>query len=163
MPIGTSWESGSWQDSVWVDGSWADSPSSEIVSVGSEFTIPTDRLQFTVYRDDYSMSSGTAPQRPTMVEGEIRSVTVSFVGKLDQNELLTGTPVVTSDSPSLTCSSPQVSTETLVVNSKKVRSGRAAQFTLSDGIANQEYIVTVQCDTTLGQTLIGRCVILVES
>ncbi len=109
------------------------------------------------------MSTNTAPQRPVMVEGEIRAVSMSFVGKLDTSDLLTGTPVVTSVPTGPTFTSPQVSTQVLVINSKKVGVGRAVQFTLSDVTAGQEYIITVTCDTVLGQTLMGRCVILVES
>lgn len=109
------------------------------------------------------MHENTAPQRPTILVGEIRGVSVNFTGKLDQGELLTGTPVITPDPADLTCSSPRVSTTALAINGRTVAIGKAVQFTITGGTADTEYTVTVTVLTTMGQTLMGRCVIAVEA
>lgn len=109
------------------------------------------------------MSDNMAPQRPVMVSGEVRADSVSFAGKLDQGELLTGTPTLAVSPSGLTVSSPAVSTTALTVNGRQVAIGRAVQFTVTGGTAGVEYTVTVTVSTTNGQTLKGRCLIAVEA
>lgn len=109
------------------------------------------------------MSDNTAPQRTAKVAGEVRGAAVSFHGKLDQGELLTGTPTASASPGTLTCSSERVSDSALTINGRQVAAGKAVQLTLSGGVAAVEYTVTVTAQTTLGQTLIGRFIVPVEA
>ncbi len=88
---------------------------------------------------------------------EIRNVAISFIGRLDSGELLTGVPtiveVTTSD---LTLTNKTISTAKLTINGKSVAIGQAVQFKISGGLANIAYKIriTISTDATPAQTLI---------
>lgn len=104
-------------------------------------------------------ASNTAPQIPSKPTTAVRNAAVSFVGQLDENELLTGTPTVTvlpaTGAP--TIGSIVVSTATRTINGEQVPAGKAVQFTVTGGTANVKYTFTVTCGTnsTPAQTLVG--------
>ena len=103
-----------------------------------------------------------APQRPTKRVSEILIAAVSFVGRLDVGEKLTGTPIVVElGSTDLTLSSKQVSTSILTINDKRVAIGHAVQFKVSAGIAGTRYNIrlTAQTDAVPPQTVIGRIIL----
>ena len=107
--------------------------------------------------------NNTAPQIQIMAAGETRNCAVSFAGKLDVNELLTGTPTVVEDtkSPSsatsLTLSNKVVSTTVLTINDLSVPIAEAVQFAVTGGSSGGEYIikVTVSTNSSPAQTLVG--------
>lgn len=105
------------------------------------------------------MTTNLAPQIQCKDENEQRNVSVSFMGKLEVGELLTGAPTVievgTSD---LTIGNEQVSTVELNLNGKKVPAGGAVQFSVSGGVEGTTYFIDVQCatDASPSQTLITR-------
>lgn len=100
------------------------------------------------------MSSNKAPQRNCKSESEDRNVAVSFKGKLDVGELLTGTPTVPAVS-GLTFSNEAVNTSALTVNGKSVAVGEAAQWKVTGGTAGTKYnvIVFASTDATPAQVL----------
>lgn len=110
-----------------------------------------------------------AIQRPTKTASEVRNVAVSFSGKLDDGELLTGTPTVTEVSPSspqaLSFSNIAVNTAALTINGVTVPIGEAVQFSLSGGVANTAYTIkiAVGTDATPAQTLYGSIDIRVKA
>lgn len=132
-----------------------------VTGAGMEYTLPAGWLHYTLPRDD-DMGTSLAPQRPSMAAAEVRGAAVNFSGKLDQGELLTGTPTASASPGTLTCSSARVSTAALTINGRLVTLGKAVQLTLSGGVAAVEYTVTVTAQTTLGQTLVGRFEVPVE-
>lgn len=113
------------------------------------------------------MSENTAPQRPTAVVGEGRLFAVSFDGKLDSGEALTGTPTVTEVTTSdLTIANKAVSTSDLTINHKTVTTGRAVQFLVSGHlVANSPYTVRISCatDSSPAQTVKGKLKFNVEA
>ena len=108
--------------------------------------------------------SHTAPQRNDVAAGEVRNFAVSFSGKLDSGELLTGTPtVIDNAAPSpevLTISNVAVSTGSLTINDLTVPTGEAVQFTASGFVSGSSYTfkITTTTDATAAQTLIGYVV-----
>ena len=106
--------------------------------------------------------SHTAPQRPDTYQGEVRNVAVSFSGRLDTGELLTGTPTIvdiSGDSPTdLTISNKVVSTTSLTINGVTVPTGEAVQFTVTGQQSGKSYkiLITVATDATPSQDLIGK-------
>lgn len=104
----------------------------------------------------------TAPQIQTKKVSEVRNVAVSFSGKLDDGELLTGTPVVTdANSPSpaeLTFSNEAVNTSAKTINGISVPIGEAVQFKVAGGTAGKTYNINivVTTDATPAQTLYGK-------
>ena len=108
----------------------------------------------------------TAQQVPSKTGGEDRNVSVSFVGKLDAGELLTGSPTVDAVTD-LTFSNVAVNTAILEdVNGKDVPVGMAVQFKVTGGlVANSPYTIPVACgtDATPAQTLRGKLIMEVES
>ena len=106
--------------------------------------------------------SHTAPQRPDTYQGETRNFAVSFSGRLDTGELLTGTPTIvdiSGDSPTdLTISNKVVSTTSLTINGVTVPTGEAVQFTVTGQQSGKSYTIkiTVGTDATPAQTLIGE-------
>jgi len=102
-----------------------------------------------------------APQINTKTVSEVRNVAISFSGKLDSGELLTGTPVITDNgnaSPAeLTFSSIAVNTAILTINGLSVPIGEAVQFSVSGGTEGKKYTMQVQTgtDSTPAQTLYG--------
>lgn len=103
------------------------------------------------------MTTNTAPQIQCKTVSEIRNGAVSFVGKLDSGELLTGTPTVVEVTTSdLTISNVAVNTAALTINGLSVAIGQAVQFKVVGGIADTVYTLrtTAITDATPSQTLI---------
>ena len=105
----------------------------------------------------------TAPQRPSASVGSVRNIAVSFSGKLDSGELLTGTPTITEDTTTdLTISSKAVNTVAREINGVTVPIGEAVQCNVLGFVAaNFPYTlnISVGTDATPAQTLIGTVVI----
>ena len=100
-----------------------------------------------------------APQVPTQSITETRFHAVSFVGKLDTGELLTGTPTVTEiDTAHLTISNKAVNVAELTINGSTVAIGQAVQCKVvsSAMVAGTLYRILVTCTTTAGQVLNGE-------
>ena len=110
-----------------------------------------------------------APQRNTKTVSEVRNTAVSFSGKLDSGELLTGTPVITEVDPSspqaLAISNIAINTEVLDINDISTPTGEAIQFSVSGGVANAVYIIKIVCATnaTPAQTLYGTITLRVRA
>ncbi len=108
----------------------------------------------------------TALEKQTKLVSEVRNVAVSFVGKLDSGEKVTGTPTVTEvDTSDLTISNVAVSTAALTINDKSVAIGEAVQFRVSGGLAGVSYTlrVTAASDATPAQTLIVNTILNVAA
>lgn len=90
------------------------------------------------------------------IVGEDRCVSVSYDGKLDAGELLTGTPTVTVSPTGPTISNIKVSTADLTISDKRVATGRAVQFFVT-GLAEKAYTFTVTAlsNSSPQQKLIG--------
>lgn len=110
-----------------------------------------------------------APQRNDKTVSEVRNTAVSFSGKLDDGELLTGIPIVTEvnalSPPDLTFTNIAVSTTVLAINDLSVPVGEAVQFSVSGGTANRVYKIQIMCDTdaTPLQTLYGTITLRVKA
>lgn len=110
-----------------------------------------------------------APQRNTKTVSEVRNVAVSFSGKLDDGELLTGTPTVVEVNPSspqaLTFSNIAINTAILTINDIPTPIGEAVQFSVSGGVANAVYTIKIACstDSTPAQTLYGTVTLRVRA
>jgi hypothetical protein len=112
-----------------------------------------------------------APQQQSKTVSEIRNVAVSFSGKLDTGELLTGSPTITISDPSvspedMTISNGIVSTGDLTINGVTVPTGEAVQFKVTGGtVANSPYTIQISCgtDATPAQTLYGGIVLIIEA
>lgn len=98
-----------------------------------------------------------------MALSEVRLCSVSFDGKLDAGESLTGTPSVDAVA-GLTFSNASVSTSELTINGVSVAAGRALQFMVAAS-ATGEYTIPVSCstDSTPAQTLRAKLSLTVES
>ena len=112
------------------------------------------------------MSNIIAKEVHTKTQGEVRNVSVSFVGMLDAGELLTGIPIVaevgTSD---LTITSPAVNTAQLTILGKNVEIGQAVTFSVSGGdpaVFDYQIGIIVSTDATPAQTIVRRIRINVE-
>lgn len=100
-----------------------------------------------------------APQLPTQSITETRFHAVSFVGKLDTGETLTGTPTVAEiDTAHLTITNKAVNSAALTINGQSVAIGQAVQckVTSSAMVAGAAYRILVTCATTAGQVLNGE-------
>jgi hypothetical protein len=107
----------------------------------------------------------SAPQVREVSTNEVRIISADFKGKLDEGELLTGTPTITEVSTDhLTLSSKQVSTVELVVNQRRCAIGEVAQFKVdaSGAAPGTTYEVDIICGTDRGQTIDGRISIYVR-
>ena len=113
------------------------------------------------------MSLSTAPQRPVAVVGETNNFSVSFAGRLDSGEVMTGTPTaVEQTSSDLTISNVAVNTAALTINDISVAIGNAVQFkVLGQLVANTPYTVkiTAGTDSTPAQTKVGYVIFKVET
>lgn len=89
---------------------------------------------------------------------EVRVVSVSFQGKLDTGETLTGTPTVTAEAGSgLTLSNKTVNSEAITINSVACAIGEAVQFKVTATSGNAgEWDIDIACGTSDGQTVFGR-------
>ncbi len=102
------------------------------------------------------MTAAAAHQIQSKTAAEVRVVAVSFQGKLDSGELLTGTPtiveVTTSD---LTLANKAVSTVALTIDGTSNAIGEAVQFSVTGGTAGVTYTINAQVgtDSTPAQTL----------
>src|SRR4030095_12358745 len=104
-------------------------------------------------------------QRYSKTVSEVRNVSVDMRGKLDTNELCTGTPTITEfDTADLTLANAQVSTAILSINGSNVPAGQAVQFSVGGGVAQQFYKMILEVDTTASppQTLVEDLILLVE-
>ena len=112
------------------------------------------------------MAENTAKERLTAVVGETRLFSVSFDGKLDSGELLTGTPTVVEVTTSdLTISNKAVNVAALSINHETVAIGKAVQFKVSGQLAaSSPYTILITCgtDSDPAQTVKGRVVFKVE-
>ena len=110
-----------------------------------------------------------APQRNSKTVSEVRNVAVSFSGKLDSGELLTGTPAITEVSASspqaLTFSNIAISTAILTINDISTPIAEAVQFKVSGGVANTTYTIkiVIGTDSTPAQTLYGSIILKVKA
>lgn len=105
----------------------------------------------------------TAPQRQEKTVSEDRNIAVSFSGKLDSGELLTGTPTITDvsgNSPGLTISNQAINTTELTINKVVTPIGEAIQFNVTGGAVGK-YTIRISCgtDATPSQTLYGSIVL----
>ncbi len=108
-----------------------------------------------------------APQQQEKTVSEVRNIAVSFAGKLDSGESLSGTPTFTEVSTlDLTVSNQAISTAILTINELSVPIGEAAQCKIAGGtVANSPYQIRINCatDSTPAQTLYGTITVTVVS
>lgn len=99
----------------------------------------------------------TAPQIPDKTASEVRNCIVSFAGKLDSGELLTGTPTVTASPSGLTIANVIRNSTSKTVNGVSISASQGVQWKVSGGTAGTTYTFTITCgtDATPAQTLIG--------
>lgn len=103
------------------------------------------------------MADSEARQFGQKTAGEVRNVSVSFVLKLDSDELLTGTPTATASPSGPTITNVVVNTGTIEVDGDDCLAGEAVQFRVSGGTAGVEYVIKVVAttDASVAQTLHG--------
>lgn len=111
--------------------------------------------------------SNTAQQVPSMTLSEVRVASVSFIDKLDDGELLTGTPVVDAVT-GFTFENVAVNTAALTINGKSVAIGQAVQFKVTRTtavVADSPFTIPVSCgtDRSPAQTLRGKLLLALES
>ena len=98
-----------------------------------------------------------ALERREIVVGSTRNVAVSFAGKLDTGELVTGTPtVVEVDTTDLTLGNKAVSTTELTISGETVPIGEAVQLSITGHLlATGSYtiLITATTDATPAQVL----------
>lgn len=100
----------------------------------------------------------------TKTVAENRLVSVSFLGKLDAGELLTGTPTVVPSPAGLTITNISVSTAAHIINKVSVPTGGAVQFLASGGTGGVTYanLITCTTDSTPAQTIQLEVDLIVE-
>lgn len=93
---------------------------------------------------------------------EVRNAAISFVGKLDTDELLTGTPTVTATT-GITIASASRNSTTMTIDGGTALASQAVTFRVSGGTAGSRYTITATCgtDAALPQTLIATVGVLV--
>ncbi len=130
----------------------------------AHYTLPIGRMHFTLPTEGDSMRS-TAREIREITTDEVRVVSVSFLGKLDTGELLTGTPTVTAEAGAgLTLSNKTVNSEAVTINSVSHAIGQAVQFKVDATAATDgEWTIDITCATDNGQTVFGRVTVDVES
>jgi len=98
-----------------------------------------------------------AIQTQQKTESETRNIAVSFAGKLDSGELLTGTPTVAEvTTTDLTFASEAVNTAAITINGLSTATGKAVQFSVTGGsVGTYEIKIAVSTDSTPGQVLYG--------
>ena len=100
-----------------------------------------------------------APELREMSASETRTFSVDMKGKLDDGELLTGTPTVTEVSTSdLELTNKQLSTVEMKINRRKVPAGEAIMFTgrVVGATPAPSYEIDLLCSTDGGQVIDGR-------
>lgn len=103
----------------------------------------------------------TASQIQSKSASEIRNFAVSFAGKLDSGELLSGTPTIAEvTTTDLTIENKVVSTTSLTINGESVAASHAVQFKVAGGTAGARYTIkiTVVTNASPVQTLIENVV-----
>lgn len=112
----------------------------------------------------------TAQEIPALASGATRNARVSFVGQLDEGELLSGTPTVTvsptgGNPAHVAVSSPAVTTETKTINGEQVPAGKAVTFRALAGTTIRLYTftITITTNSTPAQTLVGYARIRVKA
>ena len=107
------------------------------------------------------MSAITAPQTHVKTASEVRTGAVSFDGKLETGETLTGTPTctVTPASGAPTVDNVAVTTAEKTINGDAVATGRALTFRATGGTAGATYNLLFSCGTnsTPAQTVQVLC------
>lgn len=88
---------------------------------------------------------------------EVRNVSVSFKGKLDSGETLSGSPSVSVSPSGPTLGTPAKNSGTITVDDESCAANEAVQFTVSGGTASTTYTLTVQCGTSASQTVQVLC------
>lgn len=91
---------------------------------------------------------------------EVRNGALSFAGKLDSGETLTGTPTYTvSPSSGLgTVDTLAVNLAAIAINGETVAIGEAVTYRVAaDGTTPGVYQVRIRCATSTGQTLEADC------
>ena len=94
-----------------------------------------------------------------MFDTETLMASVSFAGRLESGELLTGTPTVTEIRTSdLTLGNKALNTAQITINEGTVAISQAVQFSVTGGTGGREYEieVTVSSDATVAQTFVER-------
>lgn len=97
-----------------------------------------------------------AVQVPDIAASATENGAISFVGKLDSAELLTGTPtVVELTSSDLTIASVAVSSSALTINGVSVAAGKAVTFSVTGQTAGTTYRLkaTAGTDSTPAQSI----------
>ena len=105
-------------------------------------------------------------QRIFKSAGETRNAGGNLIGKLDDGELLTGTPTVLEVSTSdLTLTNKVVNTAALTLEGVSVAVGQAVQFSVAGGTAGSTYQITCTCgtDSTPAQTVKQTVTLVVEA
>ena len=94
---------------------------------------------------------------------EVRNAAISFAGKLDSSELLSGTPTVTASSTLITIASAARNSATVTIDGESVIANKAVTFRVSGGTAGGRYTLTTTCatDASVAQTLICTVGLLV--
>lgn len=94
-------------------------------------------------------------EMPIKTVGETRNGAISLFSTLDDAELLTGTPTITSTPSGLTFAQVKVNTVEVEVNELQVPVGKAIQFSVSGGTHNGTFKcrATVTTTSTPAQTL----------
>lgn len=89
---------------------------------------------------------------------ESRLFPVDFTGALDEDELLTGTPTVSIDPTGPDLSEQAVNTQaTTNGQGQAVVAFKSALVRISGVSAPQNYVLSVTCETTLGNTITVQC------
>ena len=102
----------------------------------------------------------TVTRMPPISEGDVEIVSISYVGLLDSDEVLTGTPVVTEvTTTDLTLSNKTVSSVALIINAKEVAIGKAVQFKIAGQQSGTVYRVRVSVGTATTLRTIVRDVL----
>jgi hypothetical protein len=101
------------------------------------------------------MHNSTALEVNSMPVGSTRNVSASFVGQLDDGELLTGTPTVIIAPTGPTLSDKRVNTSGVTISGERVLTGQAVLFQVTGVEADTEYTITITVSTNASQTLIG--------
>lgn len=102
------------------------------------------------------MTNQLALQQPTIYDGETRLASVSFVGLLDDGELLSGTPTVTEiTSSDLTFANEALNSSAKIINKKSVAANKAVVFKITGFVAGETYTIEITSgtDSSPAQTL----------
>ena len=100
------------------------------------------------------MSSLKAPQTGEKSPTEIRFMSASFAGLLDDTEKLTGSIGLVSSPLGLTFTASSFNSAVVIINDKSVAVNEAVTFLAAAGTAGVHYDVIVTVDTTFGQKLV---------